>query len=105
MFLPPRPDCPDCWDKTEWAELPHEGKVATFAIVDYPGEGFVDDLQSVNAELPCIIVYVGIDGVDTKLMSRLEECKPEEVYIGMPLKARFVESPNENCLDLYWVPA
>lgn len=104
VFLPPRPDCPECWQKTQWVELPHRGKVATFAVVDYPGEGFIEDLQSVDSKLPCIIVYVEIEGVDTKLMSRLEECDPADVSIEMEVEARFVENPNKNCLDLYWVP-
>jgi hypothetical protein len=104
VFLPPRPDCPECWQKTEWVELPHRGKVATFAVVDYPGEGFIEDLQSVNSKLPCVIVYVEIEGVDTKLMSRLEDCEPNDVFIGMEVEARFVENPNQNCLDLYWIP-
>jgi hypothetical protein len=104
VFLPPRPDCSECWQKTEWVELPHHGKVATFAVVDYPGEGFIEDLQSVNSKLPCVIVYVEIEGVDTKLMSRLEDCDPKDVSIGMEVEARFVENPNQNCLDIYWVP-
>lgn len=101
-FLPPRPDCPDCWGDTYWVELPKEGKIATFAVVKYPGQGFEEDLATVGAKLPCVIVYVEIPGVDTKIMSRLEGVKPEDVYIGMTVEARFVKNPNMNALDFYW---
>lgn len=103
-FLPPRPDCPDCWGKTEWVSVHKKGTVATFSTVQYPGEGFIEDLATVGAELPCVIVYVKIAGVDTNIMSRLEDCEPKDVYDDMPVKAKFVDDPNLNCLDLYWVP-
>lgn len=103
-FLPPRPDCPECWQETHWVYLPNKGEVATFAVVEYPGEGFEKDIKIVGAELPCVIVYVEIPGVDTKIMSRLEGVDPSGVYIGMPVCARFVENPNMNALDLFWVP-
>lgn len=103
-FLPPRPDCPNCWSENEWVMLPTKGTVATNAVVRYPGAGYEEDLATVGAKLPSAIVYVEIEGVDTKIMSRLEGIDPDDVHIGMPVEARFVQPPNMNALDLYWVP-
>ena len=102
-YLPPRPDCPDCYKKTRWVTLPTKGRVATFAVVKYPGAGYEEDLETVGDSLPSIIVYIEIEGVDTKIMSRLLECDLSEVTKGMEVEARFAENPNLNCLDLYWV--
>ena len=104
-FLPPRPECPECWGPNDWVSVSKKGRVATFAVVRYPGEGFAEDLATVGAKLPCIIIYVAISGVDTKIMSRLEDCDPSDVYIGMPITAKFSEDPQMNALDLYWVPS
>ena len=40
LWLPPRPDCPDCWHDMEWVEAPQVGKIFTFSTVKYPGELF-----------------------------------------------------------------
>ena len=104
-FLPPRPHCQRCWQNTEWVSVSRKGKVATFAVVEYPGQGFSEDLEAVGASLPSVIIYVAMPGVDTKLMSRLEECDPADVFIGMSVEARFVENPQMNALDVYFVPS
>jgi len=104
-FLPPRPDCPECWGENEWVRFPTKGTVATNASVRYPGAGYEEDLATVGAKLPSAVVYVKIEGVDTKVMSRVEGCDPDDVYIGMPVEARFVANANLNALDLYWVPS
>ncbi|MBI2023622.1 Zn-ribbon domain-containing OB-fold protein [Candidatus Giovannonibacteria bacterium] len=112
-YLPPRSDCPNCWEPMKWMELkPNEltGKVTTFSVVHYPGAGYEEDLARVEAKLPSIIVYVELPNIDTKIMSRLENCDPGDVKIGMKVKARFRQSlvprrmPTFTCLDLYFVP-
>jgi uncharacterized OB-fold protein len=96
LWLPPRPECPDCWHDTEWVEAPQQGKIYTWSIVKYPGELF-----KLPAGTP--LISIELEGVCTKLMSWLKEGEPE---IGMPVKAVFNTSkPTNSILDLAWVPA
>lgn len=95
LFLPPRPDCVDCWHRTEWVEAPTKGKVYTYSIVKYPGALF-------RATYPCPLISVEIEGVCTKLMSYMKEGEPA---FGLPVKAVFnTEAPTNTILDLAWVP-
>lgn len=96
IFIPPRPDCVDCWHRTEWVEVPPVGTIYTFSEVTYPGELF-------RAEAPVPLISLEIEGVCTKLMSYMKEGKPE---FGMKVKAVFeTENPTNTILDLAWVPA
>jgi hypothetical protein len=96
LWLPPRCDCPDCWQPMEWVEAPQTGKVYTWSVVKYPGELF-----KLPAGTP--LISVELEGVCTKLMSWLKEGVPE---IGMPVRAVFnTERPTNTILDLAWVPA
>ena len=38
-YLPPRADCPECWEPMEWKLVGSDGtkgKIATFSVVNYP---------------------------------------------------------------------
>ena len=114
VYLPPRADCPECWEPTEWKLIGTDGargKIATFSVVNYPGAGYEEDIARVGSKLPSIIVYVEFPGVDTKIMSRLESRDPKEVFIEMEVEARFWQNTvprrgaTYTCLDLYFVPA
>jgi len=113
--LPPRADCRYCWESMKWMDLgvKPKGKIETFSVVNYPGAGFEEDLTKVGGKLPCIIIYVEFPGILTKLMSILENCTPNDVWIGMRVEARFRKKAksriksgytNSTCLDLYFVP-
>ncbi|MFC1461620.1 Zn-ribbon domain-containing OB-fold protein [Verrucomicrobiota bacterium] len=95
IWLPPRVDCPDCFEKMEWVEAPQAGKIYTHSTVLYPGNGF-------RLSTPCPLISVEIEGVCTKLMSYLKEGEPA---VGLPIKAVFnTEEPTYTILDLAWVP-
>ena len=38
-WLPPRADCPDCLERMEWVEVPAQGKVYAYTMLDYTGIG------------------------------------------------------------------
>lgn len=99
LWLPPRVDCPDCWEKMRWFEVNTEGAtVYSHSITNYPGEGF-------KASVPCPLISVEIPGVCTKLMSYLSEFGEDEPYIGMPIRPVFrTDHPTRTILDLSWVP-
>lgn len=96
LWLPPRCDCPDCWQRTEWVEAPTVGRIFSFTTVLYPGAPF-----RLGPGTP--LISVEIDGVCTKMMSYLKAGKPE---IGLPIRAVFNrEKPTNTILDVAWIPA
>ena len=70
---------------TEWVELPREGRVHTYTTCHFGGEAFLK-------ETPFTLILVEFDGVDTLFLSRLVGAEPEEVMIGMPVRARFLRN-------------
>lgn len=97
-WLPPRRDCGKCGHKTEWFEAPQQGKVHTFSVLHFCGEAFL-------SELPFVLAYIALPGIDTLLLSRVKECKPEDVHIDMPVRAQFRRLVEWTPNDLWFVPA
>ncbi len=96
LFLPPRTDCVDCWQRTEWVETPKTGSIYTWSVVKYPGELF-----KLGPGTP--LISVELEGVCTKLMSWLKDGEPR---IGMRVRAVFnTKKPTNTILDLAWIPA
>lgn len=76
----PRKYCPECWSKElDWIEGSGKGTVYSFTTAYSMVEPrFMD-------ELPYTIAYVDLkEGV--RLMTRIVECKPEEIKIGMEVE-------------------
>ncbi len=95
LWLPPRCDCPDCWQAMEWIDAPQHGRIYTWSVVKYPGALF---------KLPAGTALISVDlpGVCTKVMSWLQQGTPQ---IGLPVRAVFnTERPTHTILDLAWVP-
>jgi uncharacterized OB-fold protein len=81
----PRKYCPECWsDKLDWIEANGKGKIYTFSTAFSMVEPrFMD-------ELPYTIAYVDLDeGV--RLMSRIVDCDPKEIKIGMEVEVTFFQ--------------
>lgn len=79
----PRKYCPECWSaKLDWKQASGKAKVYTFSTAYSMVEPkFMD-------ELPYTIAYVDLDeGV--RLMTRIVECKPEEIHVGMDVEVVF----------------
>jgi hypothetical protein len=96
-YATPRSHCMECGGETEWLELPLEGRVHTFTTCYFGGEAFLK-------ETPFTLILIEFDGVDTLFLSRLTGVEPEEVSIGLPVKARFVRNSKFKATDVYFVP-
>jgi uncharacterized OB-fold protein len=96
-YATPRSYCMQCGSKTDWMELPQQGKVHTFTTCYYGGEAFL-------GETPFTLILVEFQGVNTLFLSRLKGVKPQEVRIGMPVKAQFTKQPKFKVTDVYFVP-
>ena len=87
-----------CGAPTDWFELPLTGRVHTYTTCYFGGEAFLK-------ETPFTLVLVEFDGVDTLFLSRLVGAAPEEVTIGMAVRARFLRNVKFRPTDVYFVPA
>jgi uncharacterized OB-fold protein len=97
-YATPRGHCMECGAKTGWFELPLEGSVHTFTTCYFGGEAFLK-------ETPFTLILVEFAGVDTIFLSRIIGAAPEEVKIGMKVKARFLRNSKFKPTDVYFVPA
>jgi len=97
-WLPPRRDCGKCGARTEWFEAPQEGKIHTFSVLHFAAEAFL-------SEVPFVLAYIELAGVDTVFLTRIKGCKPGDVYIGMPVRAQFRRLVDWTPNDVWFVPA
>ncbi len=98
VYATPRGHCMECGTRTEWHPLPLAGRVHTYTTCYFGGEAFLK-------ETPFTLILVEFDGVDTLFLSRLVGADPEEVEIGMPVRARFRRNCTFKPTDVYFVPA
>ncbi len=97
VYATPRGHCMICGSETEWYELPNKGKIHAFTTCYFSGEEFI-------SETPFNLVLVEFEGVDSLFMSRLIGADAEDLYIGMPIKAKFRRNQKFSPTDVYFVP-
>ncbi|WP_298431885.1 Zn-ribbon domain-containing OB-fold protein [Geobacter sp.] len=97
VFATPRGHCMECGAPTEWHQLPHEGRIHTFTTCHFGGEAFLK-------ETPFTLILVEFDGANTLFLSRLVGADPDEVRIGMGVRARFRRNCQFRPTDVYFVP-
>ena len=96
-YATPRTHCMTCGEATEWFELPLEGRVHTWTTCHYSGEAF-------RGETPFTLILVEFTGVDSLFLSRLIGAGPDEMTIGMPVRAHFLRNSRFKATDVYFVP-
>jgi hypothetical protein len=64
----------------EIVELSDKGCVTTFCVVNIPVIGR-------NLEIPYVAASVALDGADISIFALIQECKPEDVRMGMRVEA------------------
>lgn len=98
VFATPRSHCMECGAPTEWHTLPLEGRVHTYTTCYFGSEEFLK-------ETPFTLALVEFDGVDTLFLTRLVGVEPDDVEIGMPIRAQFRRLSKMKPTDVYFVPA
>ena len=96
IFLPPRKVCPECFkENTEWVNVSDEGTVQSYTIARR-------HLESIpkNKKVPVIWGLIKLDGADTALLHYLDDVRPEDVKIGMRVKAVFADSRKGTIRDI-----
>jgi len=103
VYFPSRGSCPQHGVPIsgELVELPDHGTLVTYSIVRVPSE-------NIPLDLPYVAIQVLLDGADTVMMHVLSDCDPEEVHMGMRVKAKWKPKEEwENSVGniLYFVPS
>ncbi len=81
VYLPPRGSCAACGVATEEeVKVSDHGIVTTFCVVNVPFRG-----QQI--EIPYVSATILLDGADIGIMHLLQECKAEDVRMGMRVEA------------------
>lgn len=81
VFVPPLVSSPESFAPCDaLVEVSDRGVITTFCIVNIPVIG--RDLQ-----LPYVAASVALDGAALSIFSAIQECKPEEVRMGMRVEA------------------
>src|SRR5207249_7521496 len=81
VFVPPLVASPESFAPCEeLVQVADRGVVATFCIVRIPVIGR-------DVELPYVAASVALDGADVSLYALIQECRPEDVRMGMRVEA------------------
>lgn len=84
VYVPSRGACPTHGVPTEEkVELPTEGVLVSFCVVNVAFHGSV-------MELPYVGALIQLEGADMFLMHLIQEAKPEDVRVGMWVEAVWV---------------
>ena len=65
---------------SEIVELPDRGVITTFCVVRIPVIGRA-------LEVPYVAASVALDGADVSMYALIQECRPDEVRMGMRVEA------------------
>ncbi len=78
----PRPFCPHCWsDDVSWVEASGGASLYTHSVV------YRNDLPPFGPQVPYIAAVVDLDE-GPRMMTRIVDCEPHALAIGMRLQMR-----------------
>ncbi|MCX8071464.1 MAG: Zn-ribbon domain-containing OB-fold protein [Candidatus Binatia bacterium] len=81
VFVPPVINSPESFAPcSEIVQVSDRGTVTTFCIVNIPVIGR-------NLELPYVAASVLLDGADIPIFALIQECRAEDVHMGMRVEA------------------
>jgi uncharacterized OB-fold protein len=81
VFVPPIIASPESFAPAdEFVQVADRGVVTTFCVVNIPVIGRA-------LEIPYVAASVALDGADISIFALIQECKPEDVRMGMRVEA------------------
>lgn len=96
-YATPRGHCMMCGAETEWVEMPNHGKVHSYTTCYFGSEVFLP-------ETPFNLIMVEFEGFDSLFLARLIGADQEDMYVGMPVRAKFKRNLKYSPTDVYFVP-
>jgi uncharacterized protein len=97
VYATPRGHCMVCGSPTEWMDLPKAGKVHSWTTCHFGSEAFLK-------ETPYNLALVEFEGAGSLLLVRLKDAVESDLYVGMPVEARFDPNPKYSVTDVWFVP-
>jgi uncharacterized protein len=97
VYATPRGHCMECGEPTRWVDLPLKGKVHSWTTCQFGSEAFLK-------ETPYNLCMVEFEGAQSLLLARLKDCTQPDIYVGMPVEARFDPKPRYSITDVWFVP-
>ncbi|MBT8338782.1 MAG: Zn-ribbon domain-containing OB-fold protein [Desulfatitalea sp.] len=89
VYIPPRRVCGPCFKELdELVELPNQGAITAFSIVNYP---FIDPNTGIQRPIPYTYGYIRIDGADNIFSHIIDETDENKIKVGMRVRAVFKE--------------
>lgn len=98
VYATPRSHCMACGHATEWLELPTKGRVHSWTTCHFGSEAFLK-------ETPYNLAMVEFEGAGSLLLVRLKDAVESDLYVGMPVEARFDPNPKYSVTDIWFVPS
>jgi uncharacterized OB-fold protein len=102
-WMPPRGDCSECYEETQWVEISGEGRVVSCSYSYFKGHaidlvGFID--------VPYVHALIHLDGTDTYMSHGVKQKlqKMGEIRTGTRVKAVFRDQRRGTLGDFYFVP-
>ena len=93
-YIPPRKTCPVCFvPNNEWKDLTGVGIVQSFTITRR-------QLAAISKKVPVIYALIKLDGADTAMLHYIEGISPEEMKIGIKVKAEFAQDRKGTIQDI-----
>jgi uncharacterized OB-fold protein len=100
LWLPPRPICLSCnRDEMEWVELSGKGKLAAFTVIGVGPMPMID--SGYNRDNPYCSGIVEVEEgprISAQILG-VDVAHPENIKIGIPLTADFVERGSWHFLE------
>lgn len=94
VYMPPVATCLDCFSLlTDWTQLAPRGTVSAYTVVRR-------QLTIHPKPAPLIYAIIRLDGADTGLVHLLDEVRPEDVHVGLKVRAVFREKREGTILDI-----
>jgi len=101
IWMPPRIACSECFEDTEWIELPHTGEIMVSTIVWYTTSDFIQ-------QVPYAVAFIKLDNADTGMLQGVfsESLVPSKIQKGQRVKAVFKtkEEREGKMTDFFFVP-
>jgi uncharacterized protein len=98
VYATPRGHCMECGSPTTWIDLPNRGKVHSWTTCHFGSEAFLK-------ETPYNLALVEFEGAGSLLLVRLKDAQESDLYVGMPVEARFDPDPKYSITDVWFVPS
>ena len=99
VWIPPRINCSDCYEETDWTELKQTGEILISTIVWYTTSAFI-------ASVPYAIAFIKMDDADTGMLQGVfsENLVPSKIKKGKRVRAVFNKEREGKMTDFFFVP-